>query len=80
LTGPVVLDPARARAGALAWLTAEGVNPDLATISVADDTVTVTLRQRQPTALLRLAGIDHLAVDATASARPSQGISTEAAR
>lgn len=78
--GRVVLDPTRARQGALDWLAAEGVKPEHAAVAVAGDTVTVTLRQRQPTSLLRLAGLDHLDVGATASARPFQGIAQEGAR
>lgn len=80
VAGPVVLDPSRAWAGATAWLAAEGVNPELVTVSVAADTVTVTVRQRHPTSLLRLVGVDHLDLDATASAHPLQGITAGGTR
>jgi Flp pilus assembly protein TadG len=72
--GVVVLDAPAARTASADFLTARGYTPGTATPVVAGDTVTVTVRRREPTAMLLLIGIDHFDVEATASSRPVLGI------
>jgi hypothetical protein len=69
----VVLDPARAVAAAQRYLAGTG---DTGTISVAGDNVTVTVTHRQPTQLLRLAGVNSLRVTGHANVRLRHGITT----
>lgn len=68
--GRVVLDPARARALALAHLSAAG---DTGEVTVAGDRVTVTARRTQPMQVFTLVGISSQTVTATASAVAQRG-------
>ena len=61
----LVIDPAEARDRALAVLSGrgyEGIN-----IVVTDESVTVTARDRVPTLMLNLIGIDNFEIEATAT-------------
>lgn len=75
--GLVALDTNRARDAAASWLAGAGVNPADAEISAATDLVTVRVRVRRDTTLLRLAGVTELNVEGTGSARPATGITKE---
>ena len=66
-----VLDPGRARAAALDYLTQAGVDGD---VSVAADAVTVTVVIRHPTVLLSVLDITTLTIKGSATARPVPGI------
>lgn len=70
-TGAVRLDPGQARAAARDYLAT--LNTD-ATVRVAGDTVTVTVRTTQPTQILQVAGIDTFHVSATANASAVRGV------
>jgi Flp pilus assembly protein TadG len=70
-TGVARLDPARADAAARDWLTRAGLDGQV-TATIA--TVTVTVRRSSDTQLLRIVGVDTLAVSATASATALQGV------
>lgn len=74
-TGAVRLDPADARAASYDYLAALDVR---ASVTVAGDTVTVTVRRTQPTQILSLVGIDTFQVSATASADAVRGVTAPA--
>jgi hypothetical protein len=69
-TGVARLDPARARATALHWLTAAGLRGEA---SATTAVVTVTVRRSHRTQLLGLVGVSRLDVSATATATARQG-------
>jgi Flp pilus assembly protein TadG len=75
--GLVSLDTLRARDAAADWLTHAGVDPANAEITASADVVTVQVRLRHETTLLRLAGVTELNVEGTGSARPATGITKE---
>jgi len=70
--GTVVLDQSEARAEALSYLSAAGVQTE--TVSVAGDDVTVTVTKRQPLAVLSAFGIGPVTVSGTATATAVQGV------
>jgi Flp pilus assembly protein TadG len=65
------LNPTRARAAALAFLSEAAV---IGTVQVTTDAVTVTVTIRHPTRLLSALGISTLTIKGTATARPVPGI------
>lgn len=69
-SGEVVLDPAAAESAADSYLRGVG---DQGTVTVSGDTVTVTVRLRQPLAILSIVGIASLTVTGTGSAVPVLG-------
>jgi len=69
--GTLALQPARAVADARAYLASTGSN---GTVSVAGNTVTVTVSITQPMQLLQIAGLHAITVHASASAVPERGI------
>jgi Flp pilus assembly protein TadG len=71
-TGRLVLDPARARAAARAYLAAAG-HPGTVQVT-AGGRVAVTVTITQPTQLLRLAGVTRLTVTGRGAARPARGV------
>ncbi len=73
-SGAVTLDPAAANAAAQDFLWATGHS---GSVSVNGNEVTVTLRFDQPTTLLRIIGIDSVAVDGRGHARSARGIDVE---
>lgn len=75
--GLVGLNAVRARDAAANWLAGAGVNPADAEITAGTDVVTVLVRLRRETTLLRLAGVTQLNVEGTGSARPATGITKE---
>jgi Flp pilus assembly protein TadG len=75
--GLVGIDAIRARDAAANWLASAGVNPGDAEITAGTDVVTVLVRFRRETTLLRLAGVTELKVEGTGSARPVTGITKE---
>jgi Flp pilus assembly protein TadG len=70
-SGRFVLDPARARAAAVAYLAATG---DHGTVSVSGDRVTVTVQITQPMQILGLAGIGSQTVTGHGVARAERGV------
>jgi Flp pilus assembly protein TadG len=70
-TGRFVLDPARARAAALAYLAA---TRDPGTVSVAADRVTVTVRITQPMQILSTAGLGPAIVTGRGAATAERGV------
>jgi len=70
-SGTVRLVPGQARTLARTYLASTG---DRGTVTVAGDTVTVTVTAHQQTQLLGLLGIDSLTVTSTGSAHPARGI------
>ncbi|HVV12112.1 pilus assembly protein TadG-related protein [Amycolatopsis sp.] len=70
--GALRLAPQQASAAARAYLAAAG---HAGTVSVAGDTVNVTVTVSQSTRLLGLVGIDSLTVTGTGQAQPQRGIS-----
>ena len=70
-SGRFALDPARARAAALAYLAATG---DPGTVSVAGDRVAVTVQVTQPMQILGVAGIGSQTVTGHGSARAERGV------
>lgn len=73
--GSVVLDEALARSAAAAYLDGEGVTYSVA---VSPDRVDVEVSRQATTAFLKVLGIDTVAVDASASARPVHGVAAAA--
>ena len=71
VTGRLVLDQARARAAARAYLRAAG-HPG--TVRVGADRVTVTVRATQRLQVLGLAGLGPLTVTGTGTARAATGV------
>jgi hypothetical protein len=71
--GTLRLEPRQASAAAHAYLDTAG---HTGTVSVAGNTVTVTLTISQPTQLLGLVGIDMITVTGTGQAEPRRGIQT----
>jgi Flp pilus assembly protein TadG len=69
-SGEVVLDAAAAESAADSYLRGVG---DQGTVTVSGDTVTVTVRLRQPLAILSIVGIPSLTVTGTGSAVPVLG-------
>jgi hypothetical protein len=69
--GTLVINPAGARAGALAYLAGTGA---AGAVTVAGNTVTVTVTITQPMQILDAAGLRAITVHATASAVPDRGI------
>lgn len=67
------LIPAQAVADAQNFLTSVSAT---GTVTVADNTVTVTVTTSQPTQLLGLVGISNLSVHGTGSALPQRGVMT----
>lgn len=72
--GPLRIDPIAARAAAERQLAAAGRTGE---VTVAGDTVTVTVTITRPTAVLSAIGIDTLKATATATARGLTGIDHE---
>jgi Flp pilus assembly protein TadG len=72
--GRAALDPGPARAAATAYLAAAGQHLGAAHLTTSSDTVTVTLTDRQPTAVLGLLGIHHLEVTGRGQARLLVGV------
>jgi hypothetical protein len=73
-TGTLRLDLARADALARAYLEhADAAGATDVLVSVAADTVTVTITTAQPTRLLGLIGIDSITVTGTGAAHPDRG-------
>jgi Flp pilus assembly protein TadG len=70
-SGRFVLDPARARAAALAYLAAAG---DHGTVRIAGDQVAVTVHITQPMQILGVAGIGSQTVTGRGVARAERGI------
>ena len=70
-TGTARLDPARAQGAARDWLTRAGLDGQ---VTATTTTVTVTVRRTSDTQLLRIVGVDTLAVSATATATALQGV------
>lgn len=68
--GALKLDPAQARSAALRAVVSQPGQRTLATATTA--TVSVEVRRRFPTILLRLAGLDSLTVSANATAQPQR--------
>jgi Flp pilus assembly protein TadG len=68
-SGTIRLIPAQAITNARKHLAAQGIT---GTITVSNDTVTVTITIEQPTQLLGLIGISRLSVRGQGSARPQQ--------
>ena len=69
-TGTITLDPTQATADAQAFLTAVG---ERGTVTVAGETVDVTVTITQPTQILSVVGVDQLTVSGTGSATAQQG-------
>ena len=69
--GDVVADPVAADAAAQAYLQQNGYP---GTASTTDGTVTVDVSVSEPTVILGLIGIDHIAVQASASATDVHGV------
>lgn len=65
------LDPARATASARGWLAAADATGQ---VQATESTVTVTVEDTTDTQLLRLVGLAHLRVSATATATAVQGV------
>lgn len=72
-TGDVAIDPVAAEQAAQGFLDASGHS---GLVRVQDDRVLVTLTFDQPTALLHLIGIDHIAVSGKGVARSVRGVTT----
>ncbi|MFC4463967.1 pilus assembly protein TadG-related protein [Streptomyces xiangluensis] len=70
-SGTVRLDPDQVHTLAQRHLASTS---DTGTVTVADDTVTVTVTAHQQTQLLGLLGLDSLTVTGTGSAHPARGI------
>jgi hypothetical protein len=70
-TGTLHLVPAQAVASAQNYLATVGAT---GTVTVSDDTVTVTVTASQPTQLLGMVGIPTLVVHGEASAHPQRGV------
>ncbi|MFC8429273.1 hypothetical protein [Streptomyces sp. NPDC057253] len=70
-SGTVRLLPDEAGARARTYLASTG---DTGTVTVAGDTITVTVTARQHTQLLGLLGLDTLTVTGTGSAHPVHGV------
>ena len=68
------LDPARAEARALDYLSAAGYP---GTASATAEEISVRVSFSQPAGMLRLLGLGPRQVTATASSRPAQGVTTE---
>ena len=69
-TGTITLDPAQAVADAQGFLAAAGEH---GTVTVAGETVAVTVTITQPTQILSIVGVDQLTVSGTGSATAQQG-------
>ena len=69
-TGTITLDPAQAVADAQGFLTAAREH---GTVTVAGETVSVTVTITQPTQILSIVGVDQLTVTGTGSATAQQG-------
>lgn len=72
--GRVVLDQDKAAAAARTYLATAGAT---GTVQVAANRVTVTVHHTQHTQILTTIGITGISVQATATARPARGITTE---
>ncbi|MEU6379274.1 pilus assembly protein TadG-related protein [Streptomyces sp. NPDC046909] len=72
-SGTVRLVPDQVRTLTHAYLASTG---DTGTVTVDDDTVTVTVAAHQHTQLLGLLGVDSLSVTGTGSAHPARGVLT----
>lgn len=70
-TGTARLDPTLAQAAATTWLARANID---GTATATPTTVTVTVHATTHTQLLRLVGVDHLTVSASASATPQRGV------
>ncbi len=68
-TGTITLDPAEATADAQGFLAAAGEH---GTVTVAGETVAVTVTITQPTQILSVVGVDQLTVSGTGSATAQQ--------
>jgi Flp pilus assembly protein TadG len=71
--GTLTLDPDQARAAAYDYLATIGAT---GTVSVAGDTITVTVTAVQPTQLLGLVGVGALTVEGSGSAQPLRGVTS----
>ena len=69
-TGTITLDPAQAVADAQGFLAAAGAH---GTVTVAGETVAVTVTITQPAQILSVVGVDQLTVTGTGSATAQQG-------
>jgi len=69
-TGTITLDPAQAVADAQGFLAAAGEH---GTVTVAGETVAVTVTITQPAQILSVVGVDQLTVTGTGSATAQQG-------
>ena len=69
-TGTITLDPAEATADAQDFLAAAGEH---GTVTVAGETVSVTVTITQPTQILSVVGVDQLTVTGAGSATAQQG-------
>ena len=69
-TGQITLDPAQSTADAQAFLAAAGEH---GTVTVAGETVDVTVTITQPTQILSVVGVDQLTVTGAGSATAQQG-------
>ena len=69
-TGQITLDPGQAVADAQAFLAAAG---ERGTVTVAGETVDVTVTITQPTQILSVVGVDQLTVTGAGSATAQQG-------
>jgi Flp pilus assembly protein TadG len=70
--GQLLINPERARTAALDYLTRAGWT-GTAAVRTAGATVTVTVRGRQPTTLLRLTGLTAITITGTAAASAVRG-------
>jgi hypothetical protein len=68
-SGIIRLDPGKAQTAAQQWVNASGLS---GTVTVAGNTVTVTVTTSQDTQLLQLVGIDTIPIGATATATAVQ--------
>ena len=72
--GRAVLDPSPARAATADYLAAAGHPRQHYRVAVGSETITVTVTDRQPTAVLGLVGVHHLDITGRGQARLLVGI------
>lgn len=69
--GTVTLDPQQASAAAHQYLSAAGAS---GTVTVAGDTITVTVTAVQPTQILGVVGLNDITVEGSGTAEPRSGV------